>query len=181
MNARIALARTWLPAFIKKRGLLDLVRAAAASFSVDMPDFRGEKLDGILRRFAVMADEWARAAIREGRSEEVSKKLFVNARRIGSKARKILRPRTMTELMEAARVLYAAIGIDFRGDPQGQIVVRACSFSRGFTPEACRIMSSMDAGVLSGLAGDGKLEFSARLTEGAEACRARFSDGRSEP
>ena len=181
MNARIALARTWLPAFIKRRGLMELVRAAASAFYVDMPDFRGETVDGILRRFAVMADEWTRAAVSQGKSAEVSTKLFGNARRIGSKARKILRPRTMTELMEAARVLYAAIGIDFRGDPQGQIVVRACAFSRGFTPEACRIMSSMDAGVLSGLAGDGRLQFSARLTEGAEACRARFSAGGSEP
>ena len=177
MNARIALARAWFPGFLKKRKLLDLIRAAAEAFSVALPDFRGESYAGLLGRFTDLAEDWSLAAVREGRENDVSARLFDNSRRLGQEARRALRPRNPSEVMEAARVLYTAIGIDFRGDVEGNIRIRHCAFSRRFSPGTCRLMSSMDAGILSGLAGTGSLAFSARLTEGAEACLARLTLG----
>jgi hypothetical protein len=181
MNARIVLARAWFPDFIRKRKLVELVRAAADAFAVDMPDFRRKDCDGILEDFALLAGSWAGTAVREHKADEVAGRLFRNGRLLGGRARSFFRPRNLFEVMKAARILYAAIGIDFRGDADGRIVVRRCGFSRHFTPEACRLMGSMDSGILTGLAGEGGLEFSARLTEGAETCRASFSAGRKEP
>ena len=36
------------------------------------------------------------------------------------------------------------------------------------------LVSGLDEGLLAGLAGDGRLVFTERLTEGADRCRARF-------
>jgi hypothetical protein len=181
MNLRILLAQAWFPKALKRRKLLALAGAAADAFSAARPDFGTESFGAVLDRFADLADEWSRKAVREDRELEVAEKLFENARRLGEEARRLLRPKGATEVMKAARVLYSAIGIDFEGDEAGSIVIGRCGFSGRFTPEACRVMSSMDAGLLAGLAGRGSLEFSARLTEGAGACRARFSMGGKEP
>lgn len=175
MNARIALARVGLPGFIKRQKLLALIRAAADAFSVARPDFGKETYARILDRFADLAEDWSRAAAREGRTGDVAARLFVNSKRIGDEAREAFRPRDTSEVMAAARILYAAIGIDFRGDGEGLIRIARCRFSRRFSPGTCRLMSAMDAGILAGLAGNGGLAFSARLTEGAEACLARLT------
>lgn len=175
MNVRIALAGIWLPGAVKKRKLLDLVRAAAEAFPAEMPDLEGKTFAGILDRFVDLAQDWSRTAANDGRTDEVAARLFLNARHLGKEARAAFRPKNMPEVMAAARILYAAIGIDFRGDEHGRIKITRCRFSRRFTPGTCRLMSAMDAGILAGLAGSGNLAFFARLTEGAEACLARFS------
>ena len=77
--------------------------------------------------------------------------------------------------MAAARILYRALEIDLRGDEDGAIVVRRCAFSPRYSPEVCGLMSAADAGLLAGLAAGGRLAFSARLSEGADSCRARFT------
>jgi hypothetical protein len=76
--------------------------------------------------------------------------------------------------MRAARLLYRAIGIDFRSSAAGEIRIVACSFADIYAPATCRTIAALDEGLLIGLAGDGKLSFSGRLTEGDPACLAKF-------
>jgi hypothetical protein len=136
----------------------------------------GLSAERILRLYADFSQEMAERAL--GRPEDlaaVRQRLFDEALGLGRAIARELRVSTLREAMTAARILYRGLEIDLRGDGQGGIVVRRCSFSRAYSPEVCRLMSALDAGVLSGLAGGGELEFSGRLTEGADRCRARLT------
>lgn len=70
-------------------------------------------------------------------------------------------------------------GKDDRGEKERrQTVCRLniphCSFSSAYSPETCRVMSAMDAGIISGILGGGRLEFFQRKTEGCPCCRAFY-------
>jgi hypothetical protein len=66
------------------------------------------------------------------------------------------------------------IGIDLRAHPSGHVVVSRCAFASSYSPQVCRLMSSLDAGLVAGLTRGGRLTFSERLTEGRPRCIARI-------
>ena len=81
----------------------------------------------------------------------------------------------MKEVMRAGRVLYRAIGIEFRGTEQGRIEIGECVFSKHYSPVTCRVISSLDAGIMAGLSDGKSLSFSQRITEGFDSCKAQMS------
>ena len=176
MNLRLCLARLYLPAGLRKRKLEDLLWLTARAFDAAPPSVEGLSLEGMRRRYAEFSREVAERAL--GRPEgltTIRERLFVEALRLGREIARELRIYTRQEAMTAARILYRGLEIDLRGDDQGDIVIRRCSFSRQYSPEVCRLISALDEGILSGLAGGGELKFTERLTEGADCCRAHFS------
>ncbi len=76
--------------------------------------------------------------------------------------------------MVMGRILYRALKIDFRGISSGEIEISRCYFSQFYSPQICELISSLDEGILAGLAGDGRLTFSQRITEGRDCCKALF-------
>jgi hypothetical protein len=76
--------------------------------------------------------------------------------------------------MAAARMVYGLLDIDLRGTRDGRITVRRCAFSDVYSAEICRLISALDAGLLAGLSGGDRLEFTQRITEGAPCCLARL-------
>ena len=76
--------------------------------------------------------------------------------------------------MAAARVVYGLLDIDLRGNGRGEITVRRCPFSKVYSAEVCRLVGALDSGLLAGLSGADRLEFTQRITEGAPACLARL-------
>ena len=48
-------------------------------------------------------------------------------------------------------------------------------FRRFYTPAQCRVMSRVDAGIIAGICGGGKLRFTQRITEDCSCCKACFS------
>jgi len=176
VNLSLCLARLYLPAGPRKRKLEELLRLTARAFGAAPPSVDGLSLEGMRRRYAEFSREMAdRALVHPEGLTMIKHRLFVEASRLGHEIARELGVSTLHEAMTAARILYRGLEIDFRGDHQGDIVIRRCSFSRHYSPDVCRLMSSLDAGILSGLAGGGGLEFTERLTEGASCCRARFS------
>jgi hypothetical protein len=125
-------------------------------------------------------------------ADEISNRLHREAESLGTEFRRrtgISEPR---EAFAALAFLYGQIGIEIiaaeaaakgggepgggRGPgggiaPSGMLVTR-CFFSDHYTPDTCRLMSALDAGVVAGLFGGTSLEFSERITEGAGCCRA---------
>ncbi len=77
--------------------------------------------------------------------------------------------------MALGRILYQAIAIDFQGDTCGRVTIARCYFSHFYTAQVCRLMSAMDRGLFAGLLGRGRLDFTARMTEGHDCCRALFA------
>jgi hypothetical protein len=176
VNLRLSLARLYLPAGLRKRKLEELLRLTARAFDAAPPSVEGLSLEGMRRRYAEFSREAAERAL--GRPEgltAIRERLFDEAVRLGREIARELGVSSRREVMTAARILYRGLEIDLRGDDRGDIVIRRCSFSPRYSPEVCRLISALDAGILSGLAGGGELKFTARLTEGADRCRAHFS------
>lgn len=176
MSLRLRLARLYLPAGLQKRKLAELVRLTAQAFDAAPPSLEGLSLGEMRRLYAGFSRDMAERALADpAELEAVRRRLFDEALRLGRDMRRELGVSTRRDVMAAARILYRGLDIDLDGGPGGDIVVRRCSFSRLYSAAVCRLMSSLDAGILSGLAGGGELEFSERLTEGSVCCRARFT------
>ena len=99
-------------------------------------------------------------------------RLYERSYALGKRIRRISGFREDGDLQRLVFLLYRYIGIDMSGDIRGDITVNSCFFSRFYDPRQCGIMSEIDSGIVSGIAGGGRLVFTERLTEGACACRA---------
>lgn len=78
-------------------------------------------------------------------------------------------------------MLYRNIGIEVTDAEGGDsekavwpIRIPHCSFSQAYSPAICHVMSGMDAGIICGILGGGKLEFVQRITEGCPCCTALY-------
>lgn len=67
------------------------------------------------------------------------------------------------------RALYEVIGVEF-SSAGGEFTVTKCHFAARYSPAVCGLVSSLDAGLFSGLSGGGELLFRGRITEGAAFC-----------
>ena len=183
MNVRLALASAYVPGFMKRKQLDDLLRRSAAAFGVPAPDVEGKSYRECLRAFATFTAELSEAAWRGDRRDAttVRTRLRGAACDAGREIRRKLRIGTRVDAMKAARLVYRMLGIDFDGRTDGTIVIRSCAFSRVYTPRACALVSGLDEGLLAGLAGEGRLEFSARITEGCARCEATFHFADAQP
>ena len=175
LRLRLRIAELWLPASLKKRRLGDLLDVTARAFGIAVPDIPFRTSGEARLALARLTREGAsRVASDAAARAESMNRLRSGGAALGAKLKSDLGVRTRGDVMQAARLLYRAIGIDFRGTAEGEILISDCSFRSAYTPEICGIVSALDEGVLSGLAGGGRLAFTARLTDGSPACRARF-------
>jgi hypothetical protein len=176
VNLLIALLAMYTPQRVKKQALLDLFQATAAAFESDVPSLTGLAPDECLSQYALFTQHHTENLIRNGHDlDGVQQRLYQRARELGAVQRRHFRIHTVTDVMAMGRALYRILGIDFRGDARGQVVVTRCYFSRFYSSQSCRIMSAMDRGLFDGLSGGGQLQFSARITDGQAHCRARFA------
>jgi len=174
MNIRLKAASLFLPASLRRKKFIQLFRLTAQAFQSEMPDLAGLDLDECRHLYGVYTGEEAEKVLAGGDVQAVKTRLFQNACWLGRDLRKSLRPRTIPEIMTAAGILYRALGIEFRGDADGRIVIRKCFFSRYYSRNVCEFMSALDRGILAGLSDGGELTFLERLTEGKDCCRAEF-------
>ncbi|MCX6560905.1 MAG: hypothetical protein NTZ26_10395 [Candidatus Aminicenantes bacterium] len=182
MSLRLRLAALWLPRVVRERFFLELAERTARAFESSAPNLSGLSGEPARLAFArftqekaagLQADPPARARA-EARLREESVSF---GRRLGS----VLGVRTRADVLRAARLLYRSIRIDFAASASGGIRMTACSFAETYSPATCRTIAALDEGLLVGLAGGGRLAFTSRLTEGAEACRAQFDFPESLP
>lgn len=103
-------------------------------------------------------------------------RIYQEAYRTGERIRCLTGFTEKTDLERLIFYLYRNIGILMDGRLPGEVTVSRCYFSQFYTPEQCALMSYMDSGIIAGILGGGKLEFSERITEGCEKCRAFFVD-----
>jgi hypothetical protein len=175
MNVPARLLAVHTPGFVKGRILDELLAATARGFGVATPTTAGLSADARLAAYARFTrDEAARAIDRDDEPPVIRARLRGEAYVLGLRLRGILGVEGRAEALAVARPLYDAIGIDFRGTPAGDVTVSRCYFADLYSPAVCGLVSALDEGLLAGLAGDGRLTFSERLTEGAGRCRARF-------
>lgn len=179
MNGRLLLLRMHVPAVVRRSILRELVAAMARGFGHDGPSTSGLSAAELTEIAVDLSSTWADDAI-EAQEDltALRRRLFAEAEVLGRRARERLRVRSDTDGLEAVRLIYRAIGIDLRPRAWGDVVVARCAFATRYRPATCRLMSSMDSGLIAGLTGADGLRFTARLTEGAPACRARILHAR---
>jgi hypothetical protein len=172
MGLRLDLSSIYIPQFIGKKKLEMLFDSTAAAFQATAPDTSGISYEDCLKLYAQFTREQADAAIQKGNSLEIQFRLFQNAYQIGQQFKEEFKIHNAREIMKAGALIYWLLKIDFRGEPQGNIIIRRCFFSKYYAGNTCRLISALDAGLLVGLAGGGQLTFSQRITEGHDCCRA---------
>lgn len=176
MNLLATLLNLHTPEFVRDRVLDELFAATAAGFGCDAPVTTGLPVHAKLAAYARFTREQSDRVVREGKDiEAISTRLRGDAVAIGTRMRGLLGIDGDADTATALRMLYRMIDIDLTATPSGDVTVRRCFFSDYYAPETCRLVSALDEGVIVGLAGEGHLRFSARITEGCEACRARFT------
>ena len=174
MGFLLAASRIYLPRSIQKIRLNELFRATADAFQRPDPKLKGYSLDQFLTKYALFTKENAEKSIQQGTEYEVKERLYYNTCRIGESIREQLKIHTLKEVIQACEVIYKALKIEFRGDLQGQINIRSCFFSSFYSSDVCHIISSLDEGLVAGLSGGLRLEFSQRITGGNRCCRAQL-------
>lgn len=175
MNLLVRALEMYTPGFVKARALRQLFSSTAAAFEAEVPPLSGLDSQACLACYARFAQVQAGRRLREGRElEALEQRLYRNAFAMAEPYARVLRPRTVDDVMAICRVLYRILDIDLVGDARGDVVIQRCYFSRLYSGEVCRIMSAMDRGVFAGLSGGGELTFTSRITEGQSCCRAHF-------
>ena len=149
---------------------------AAESFDMPKEILTEDSVEEALRQYA----DFTCRCMEEGTVEE--EKLYRDAHRLGSRIRKAAGLTGDEELKRLIILLYRNIGItmEIRGEigteHTGELTVPGCFFSRVYSPEQCRLMSSVDSGIVSGICGGGELQFDRRITEGCESCHACMAE-----
>jgi hypothetical protein len=174
MGFLLAISNMYIPQFLQKRKLGMLFEATARAFQVTSPSTSGLSYNDALKLYARFTREQAFKSIEQGDELALQSRLFQNAFQIGRQFRADFRINTTEEVMRMGALVYKILKIEFEGKPQGHIVIKRCFFSDYYSGDICRLISSLDEGLLSGLSGGGKLSFSQRITEGKECCRANL-------
>jgi hypothetical protein len=176
MSLRLRALELHIPGWVARSALRQLFEATASAFGRDPVDVHGLTQQELLEGYAVFTTRCAERAMAErSDADAVSHQMWRNAYVLGESLRRRLGVRTRIEALRAARVAYRMIAIDLRGDEQGDVVVDRCAFAAWYSPRVCRLMSSLDAGLIAGLTHGGRLTFSERITEGKPRCLARIS------
>jgi hypothetical protein len=165
-------AQVYVPESLRKALLNKVFEDTAAAFGRPQSPPRGLSAERLLNAFAEFTADAAAGPMLPG----VSQRLFEVTYRYGKTLRRLFGIASTRDVMAAARAVYRAIGIDFRGRTCGEITIRRCAFSYLYRPEVCQVMSALDTGFLAGLSDGGRLVFSRRITEGYPCCLARLTE-----
>jgi hypothetical protein len=175
MNLLFKISVIYVPAFLKKKELMNLFRLTASAFECEIPSTAGLPFEECLMQFAQFTKAEVELIIsRKKDLRFIEERLFRGAFEFGNKFRKRFRVSTIHDAMAAGRLLYCMLGIDFHGTDRGIITITKCFFSTTYSPATCRVISSIDRGILAGLSGGGTMVFSERMTEGFGSCRAQI-------
>jgi hypothetical protein len=164
-----------LPEFIHKAILSELFTATADAFEVPAPIPGSYSFDERLQTYAVFTNDQAEKVFTSGQDVATIKaRLYQNAFILGRRLRTWFSVDTIEEVMRLGQILYRVIGIEVYGDTQGEITVKRCQFSKYYSSQVCSLISALDDGIFSGLSGGRRLNFSERITEGKDCCRAKL-------
>jgi hypothetical protein len=175
INLHILILEIYLPRFIKRKKLLELFDITATAFQVKTPNFSRPSHKKSLNEFALFSKNAAETAMSQKQDmQPIRQSLHDGAYKMGLEIRQDLHINTSQEIMAACRILYRAIGIDFKGNQNGEITIGQCYFSEFYSSGVCKIISALDEGLIAGLSDGGHLIFRQRITDGKDCCIAQF-------
>lgn len=175
MNVRLRLLKFYFPAFIKKKKLAQLFAITASAFNCEAPSIKGLSFEQSLHRFALFTKEQTeRHFKRISYIDNVKNELFQEAYQLGMDLRREFNINSSNEILWMMKTIYNLLGINFNSGSENEIIISRCFFSQYYSPGVCRVISSLDEGLASGLSNGGQLSFYQRITDGHNCCRANF-------
>lgn len=201
MSIRLKIASLWLPDFILKReldnvandtikGLKDVLKQYAPQ-KIEEINKKDVKLKGKLEerreKMAKIHNDYIKMLIEELGYDDAIKigrdAMFKVGYELGQEARQKLGVGHDFEDLElAAKILYKILGIEFKIENKGKdiiMIVNRCTLSKYYSPEACRVLSAADEGVVRGLNKNMDMKFKERITDGASECLACITEVRA--
>jgi hypothetical protein len=178
MNLLLTAARLYVPSSIKTKRLHELFDITADAFHCKAPGLDGLSFNECLSNYALFTREKAEECIRQGNDPEIKPRLYQNAYALAQSLKTSYHVKNEKDVINMARIVYRILGIDFECNRQGEIRIGRCFFSSYYSGRVCRIISSLDEGLMEGLSG-GAFRFSQRITEGGKCCLAHLSFNRS--
>ena len=160
---------THTPDVVRRIQIQILMNTTADAFGEKSESVMALPADEALRKYASCTEKWSR---KKGIRPDI---LYRKAQALGSRVRHMTGFTEPEDLRRLLFWMYRNIGITMEGALPGEILIPHCYFSAFYTPARCRLMSAMDAGVITGLCGGGKLRFTERITEGCARCAARYT------
>jgi L-2-amino-thiazoline-4-carboxylic acid hydrolase len=103
------------------------------------------------------------------------KELFEAGHMMGCNTKERLKVKNVDDAIVAARIIYKVLGINFIIEKNRKDIVlriQSCTLATIYSTETCEIMSAVDEGVMKGLNEKMSMNFTKRITEGAEECAA---------
>ncbi|MHB1346015.1 MAG: hypothetical protein ACYCXK_00850 [Candidatus Humimicrobiaceae bacterium] len=172
MSMLLKIMQLWTPEFIREKKLGELFCLTADAFQSVLPNLRGLPFEECLSKYALFTKEQAESYLLSGGTHDETKyRLYKNSCIFGQKIRKNLNIHTQEEAFRALKVIYKLIGIDFQYDSQNGFIIKQCFFSKYYSGNVCKIISSLDEGLTAGLSNGGRLFFDQRITEGSSCCK----------
>ena len=176
MSLRLRALELHTPEWMARSAVRQLFDATASAFGREPVDLHGLTHAELLERYAMFTTSYAERALADrSDTDAVARRLWSTAHALGESLSRRLGVRTRGEALRAARVAYRMLGIDLWADQHGSVAVDRCPFASWYSPDMCRLMSSLDAGLIAGLTRGGRLTFSERITEGRPRCLAAIS------
>lgn len=175
MNVRLLIAEIRMPSRRRLEKVRELAALTARALGTIPPSITDRSVRRALAAYAKFTRESADLAVRNGADlERLGAKLREEAVGFGRSLAAAFRIRDRRQALRLLRLAYRAIGIDMRPGADGAVSVRRCFFKDYYAPETCRLIASLDEGLMAGICGEGKLVFTQRLTAGEPGCLARF-------
>ncbi len=175
MSLKLKLLKLHIPGFIQTKEFIRLFQRTADAFGGDVPNIKKMRLQQIREQFAVYTARAAERLIRRrADTKVVQQRLYASAFQLGAGLREKFKIKKRADVLVLLPVIYRILGIDLAIDDK-KIIVKNCFFSRYYSEEICRIISALDKGIIAGLTGGGRLEFTQRITGGMPCCIAEIS------
>lgn len=182
MNIKLGLAEIHVPARLRLEKISELATLTARAFGVPPPDLANRPVRSALEAYARFTRESADRVVRDKADlAGLGARLRQEALDFGQALAVLFGIRDRGQALRLIRLAYRAIGIDLTAGPDGSILVSRCSFREFYAPATCRLIASLDEGLMAGICGGGRLAFSERMTSGDAACRARFLFDEARP
>jgi hypothetical protein len=173
--------KLYTPELLKRMVICRLTTFCAVAFQCPVPEWKGFSAEKLLEKYACFTANVIRerSALNNEEGPALQNRLYREAFQAGQRLREWFGLTDRNEVVRVMRFLYRLIQIDLQGDPQAKgVIISQCFFSRYYSSEVCKVMAAFDQGLAAGLSGGERLEFSERITEGGEFCRA---DWREKP
>ena len=109
--------------------------------------------------------------------ETMFERMNTEAYRMGRLLRQLFLISNDTSAQRLIIALYRNIGIQLSFCDSQHLCFHRCYFSSFYTPQICKAASALDSGIIRGISGlpAKHLQFSQRITEGCNCCRAQFT------